>query len=266
MPQWTGFANMADGSWGKASFDPTMLDEPVVDFIARCNRFMTAWCTKAMGGEASNQCSTMVGENDLFVVCVINIKWRIMKNLNLEWIRLFWNRMSEVIRDPVLGPAPSTTLRKFLDKNQVITRGMLSKVIFDRCRETCWYIVQGHTPVVSTTLAQRNDNPTAFEQIRLDWSHFSDALRRSGRILGTAMRMKAYSLKDIVLMMGRNKEAKDDDIADQICLAYGHAMLHGVHLLHGYGMDEVEIMYPLASPGYYSISREEVEKMQKSFG
>ena len=35
---------------------------------------------------------------------------------------------------------------------------MLSNVIFDRCRETCWYVVQGQIPVVATTLSQRNDN------------------------------------------------------------------------------------------------------------
>ena len=139
----------------------------------------------------------------------------------------------------VLGPAPTIALAKFLDKNQVITRGMLSNVIFDRCRETCWYGVQGQIPVVATTLSQCNDNPTTFERMRprlADWSHFCDALRRCGGILGAAMRVKEYSLKDVILMMGRNKDMEDDDIADQVCLAYGHTMLHGVHLLHGYGV------------------------------
>ena len=40
-------------------------------------------------------------------------------------------------------------------------------------------------------------------------------------------------------MMGKNKEAEADDIPDQICLAYGHAVFCGTHLLLGYGRKEV---------------------------
>ena len=74
--------------------------------------------------------------------------------------------------------------------------------------------------------------------------------------------MKEYSLKDVILMMGLNKDFEDDDIADQVCLAYGHAMLHGVHLLHGYGVSEVVAVYPLASPGYYTIPHAELEQIR----
>ena len=137
-----GLRSVADGSWGRVLIDPSTLEEPVADLIAKCNRFMTAWCTKAMGGEGSSQSSTLLGEYNLLEECMVNTNIEEMKGLTLEWIRLFWNRLNEVTRDPVLGPAPFTTLAKFLDKNQVITRGMLSNVIFDRCRETCWYVVQ----------------------------------------------------------------------------------------------------------------------------
>ena len=105
-----GLRSMADGSWGRVLIDPSALEEPVADFIAKCNRFMTAWCTKAMGGEGSSQSSTLLGEYNLLEECMVNTNIEEMKGLTLECIRLFWNRLNEVIRDPVLGPAPSTTL------------------------------------------------------------------------------------------------------------------------------------------------------------
>ena len=39
--------NMVDGTWGRISIDSSMLGGPVADFVAKCNRFMTAWCAKA---------------------------------------------------------------------------------------------------------------------------------------------------------------------------------------------------------------------------
>ena len=47
--------NMYDGTWGRIAVDSSMLGGPVVEFVSKCNRFMTAWCTKAMGGEGSSQ-------------------------------------------------------------------------------------------------------------------------------------------------------------------------------------------------------------------
>ena len=35
-----GLRSMADGSWGRVLIDPSTLEEPVADFIAKCNRFM----------------------------------------------------------------------------------------------------------------------------------------------------------------------------------------------------------------------------------
>ena len=140
-----------------------------------------------------------------------------VRGFTLEWIRLFWNRFSEVIRDPVLGPSASTILEQFLDRNHAITRGMLSNVIFDRCRETCWYVVQGHISPVEAMMTQLSANPMTFDQLRprlAVWLRFRDALRRCGRILGTAMRRKEYSLKDVILMLGRHKECGDSDIAN----------------------------------------------------
>ena len=50
-------------------------------------------------------------------------------------------------------------------------------------------------------------------------------------------------------MMGKNKEAEADDIPDQICLAYGHAVFCGTHLLLGYGRKDVDEHYPMVGPG-----------------
>ena len=235
--------NMYDGAWGRISVDGSMLGAPVVDFVAKGNRFMTAWCTKAMGGEGSSESSTILGEYNLLEECMLNLKAEDMRGFTLEWIRQFWNRFGEVIRDPVLGPSTTTTLAQFLDRNHAMTRSMLSNVIFDRCRETCWYIVQGQISPVDTMLTQLSCNTTTFDQLRprlAGWVHFRDALRRCGRILGTAMRKKEYSLKDVILLLGRNKECGETDIADQVCLAYGHAVLHGLQLIDGYGIVDVD--------------------------
>ena len=245
--------NMYDGAWGRIAVDSSMLGGPVV---AKCNRFMTAWCAKAMGGEGSR-------EHNLLTECMFNNQVDEMKGFTLEWVRIFWNRFGEVIRDPVLGPSSSTTLAQFLDRNQPITRGMLSNIIFDRCRETCWYIVQGHISPVDTMMSRLSGSPSTFDQLRprlAVWMHFRDALRRCGRI--TAVRKKEYSLKDIILILGRRKECGDTDIADQVCLAYGHAVLHGIHLLDGYGIAEVDNVYPLVRPGYSTIPNEEVVQIR----
>ena len=114
-------------------------------------------------------------------------------------------------------------------------------------------------------MSRLSGSPTTFDQLRprlAVWMHFRDALRRCGRILGTAMRKKEYSLKDVILILGRNKECGDTDIADQVCLAYGHAVLHGIHLLDGYGIAEVDNVYPLVSPGYSIIPNEEVVQIR----
>ena len=129
--------SMYDGTWGRIAVDSSLLGGPVVEFVAKCNRFMTAWCTKAMGGEGSSDNSKIIGENNLLTECMFNMQVDEMKGFTLEWVRIFWNRFGEVIRDPVLGPSSSTALAQFLDRNQPITRGMLSNIIFDRCRETC---------------------------------------------------------------------------------------------------------------------------------
>ena len=253
--------NLYDGTWGRILVESSMLGGPVVDFVAKCNRFMTAWCTKARGGEGSSESTTIIGEHNLLTECMFNNNVEDMRGFTLDWIRLFGNRFSDVIRDPVLGPSASTTLAQFLDRNHAITRGMLSNVIFDRCRETCWYVVQGHISPVESMMSQLSCNPMTFDQLRprlAVWLHFHDALRRCGRILGTAMRMKEYSFRDVILMLGRRKECGDSDFADQVCLAYGHAVLHGVHLLDGYGIVEVDNVYPLARPGYSTIPVEEV--------
>ena len=258
--------SMYDGAWGRIAVDSSMLGGPVVDFVAKCNRFMTAWCTKAMGGEGSSESTKIVGEHNLLTECMFNNQVDEMKGFTLEWVRIFWNRFGEVIRDPVLGPSSSTTLAQFLDRNQPITRGVRSNIIFDSCRETCWYIVQGHISPVDTMMSRLSGNPSTFDdQLRPRlgvWAHFRDALRRCGRILGTAMRKKEYSLRDVILILGRHKECGDTDIADQVCLAYGHAVLRGIHLLDGYGIAEVDNVYPLARPGYSIIPIEEVVQIR----
>ena len=185
--------SMYDGTWGRIALDSSMLGGPVVDFVAKCNRFMTAWCTKAMGGEGSSESTKIIGEHNLLTECMFNNQVDEMKGFTLEWVRIFWNRFGEVTRDPVLGPSSSTTLAQFLDRNQPITRGMLSNIIFDRCRGTCWYIVQGHISPVDTMMSRLSGSPSTFDQLRprlAVWVHFRDALRRCGRILGTAMRKK----------------------------------------------------------------------------
>ena len=203
--------SMYDGTWGRIAVDSSLLGGSVVEFVAKCNRFMTAWCTKAMGGEGSSDNSKIIGENNLLTECMFNMQVDEMKGFTLEWVRIFWNRFGEVIRDPVLGPSSSTTLAQFLDRNQPITRGMLSNIIFDRCRETCWYIVQGHISPVDAMMLRLSGSQTTFDQLRprlAVWMHFRDALRRCGRILGTAMRMKEYSLKDVILILVVTKNAE----------------------------------------------------------
>ena len=76
------------------------------------------------------------------------------------------------------------------------------------------------------------------------------------------MRRKEYSLKDVILMLGRHKECEDGDIADQVCLAYGHTVLRGVHLLDGYGIVDVGKVYPLVRPGYSTIPDEEAVQIR----
>ena len=158
-PTIDGLRNMYDGTRGRISSENSVLGGTAVDFVAKCNRFMTAWCAKAMGGEGSSESTTILGEHNLLMECMFNNNALDMRGFTLEWIRLFWNRFSEVIRDPVLGPSTSTTLEQFLERNQMITRSMLSNVIFDRCRETCWYVVQGHISPVETMVDAAQHQP-----------------------------------------------------------------------------------------------------------
>ena len=76
------------------------------------------------------------------------------------------------------------------------------------------------------------------------------------------MRKKEYSLKDVILLLGRNKECGETDIADQVCLAYGHAVLHGLQLIDGHSIVDVDRVYPLASPGYSTIPEDEVVQIR----
>ena len=61
------------------------------------------------------------------------------------------------------------------------------------------------------------------------------------------MRSKEYSVKDVILVLGKDAEAYD--ISDQICLAYGHTVFHGTQLLIAYGRSDVDAIYPLVHPG-----------------
>ena len=63
------------------------------------------------------------------------------------------------------------------------------------------------------------------------------------------MRTKEYSTKDVILMLGKIQNAAEDDVCDQICLAYGHAVFHGFQLLAKYGRVDVDAIYPLVRPG-----------------
>ena len=63
------------------------------------------------------------------------------------------------------------------------------------------------------------------------------------------MRSKEYSLKDVILMLGKIKDAEADYISDQICLAYGHTVFHETQLLIAYGRTDVDAIYPLVRPG-----------------
>ena len=41
---------------------------------------------------------------------------------------------AEVIRDPMIGPPQTTTLRTWLERSQPISKGLLSDPIFESCR------------------------------------------------------------------------------------------------------------------------------------
>ena len=228
-----GLRNMVNGEWGYVKIEQSALDGSVVDFISECNRFMGAWCARAMGGEGSSAHTSIVGENKLLEECMIKRETADVSGFDLAWIRLFWNRTQEVFKDPMIGPPGATTLRDFLDKTKQLTKGLLSNPIFAACRETCWYVVEGAIVTVSSMLAQQERSPDAFLRMRpnlAQWNHLMESLHRCGRILGTAMRIKEYSLHDLILMLRKNKEAGADDIPDQVCLAYGHALYFGIHL------------------------------------
>ena len=68
--------NMYDGTWGRIAVDGSMLRAPIVDFVAKCHRFMTAWCTKAMGGEGSSEGSTIIGEYNSWQNACSTSRWR----------------------------------------------------------------------------------------------------------------------------------------------------------------------------------------------
>ena len=94
---------------------------------------MGAWCAKAMGGEGSNQYTNIEGESNLIYECMLNIEVANVKNFDSEWVSLFWNRMCEVICDPIIGPPTNTTLRTWLDRSQTTSTGLLSNPILDSC-------------------------------------------------------------------------------------------------------------------------------------
>ena len=96
---------------------------------------MGAWCAKAMGGEGSNHDTNIEGESNLIYACMLKIEVANanVKNFDSEWVSLFWNRMCEVIRDPIIGPPTNTTLRTWLDRSQPTSKGLLSNPIFDSC-------------------------------------------------------------------------------------------------------------------------------------
>ena len=133
-----GLRNIVDGRWGAATIEQASWDGRVGNFTAKCNRFMGAWCAKAMGGEGSNQYTNIEGGSNLIYECLINSELAKMENLNLAWMRLCWNRMNEVIRDPMVGPLQTATLRTWLDRSQPISKGLTSNSIFESCRESCW--------------------------------------------------------------------------------------------------------------------------------
>ena len=66
-----GLRNMVDGTWY------------VSGFIAECTRFMGAWKTKSMGGEGSNQHTSIAGERDLIYERMINVELAQMQSLDL---------------------------------------------------------------------------------------------------------------------------------------------------------------------------------------
>ena len=233
---------MFDGAWGYAKIEQSALENRVENFTPKCNRFMGAWCTKAMGGESSNQFTTSKEDPNLISEWMLNIEFVSMENFDLAWMKLFWSRMGEIIRDPTVGLPRTTTLRAWLDRRQVISKGLLSNPIFESCREACWYIVQGSIKNTSSMLSERSTNPNAFEQLRpklAEWNHFINSLRRAGRILGSATRIRECSMKDVVLMLGKIQHAAEDDVCDQICLACGHAAFRGFQLLMTYGRVDV---------------------------
>ena len=56
-------------------------------------------------------------------------------------------------------------------------------------------------------------------------------------------------MEDVILMLGKIRDAEEDDISDQICLADGHTVFHCVQLLIVRGRVDVETIYPLVRPG-----------------
>ena len=83
-----GLRNMVDGEWGYAKIEQSALDGRVIDFISKCNRFMGAWCAKAMGGEGSSARASIVGEDNLLEECMVKRETASVPQFDLSWIML----------------------------------------------------------------------------------------------------------------------------------------------------------------------------------
>ena len=157
-----GLRSMIDGTLGFAKVETSSLGGSVIDFVGRRNRFMAAWCAKAMGGEGSNEYASIIGPNNLLYECIVNREFGDMTGFDLEWIRMFWGRMATVVKDPTFGPSKNTTVRDWLDRSKPLVKSLLGNRIFDTCREACWYVVQGLIKSSGNILSIQTVNPQTF--------------------------------------------------------------------------------------------------------
>ena len=102
-----------------------------------------------MEGEGSNQRTSVVSDTNLIYECMVNVEVAKMEALDLPWLRLFCNGLAEGIHDPLVGAPKTTFLRDWRDTWKTLTEGLLSNPIFDFCRETCLYVVQGYIRTLS---------------------------------------------------------------------------------------------------------------------
>ena len=128
-------------------------------FITNIDVWGSALCLAGVfmlriGLTSSNQFTNLEGGSNLISECMLNMEVARMDGFDLAWTKLFWNRMGEVIRDLTVGPPRRTMLRAWLDRHQVISKGLLSNPIVESCRETCRYIVQGSIKNTSSMSSQ----------------------------------------------------------------------------------------------------------------